>query len=108
MNHKASLLSGLVGAAFAASAVLTPLTAVADTSFSANTLPAGYTLAEGHAEGKCGEGKCGEGKKDHKKGEGKCGEGKCGEGKKDSEGKCGEGKCGTDKKEAAKDSPTEK
>lgn len=105
MNNKISSMSALMGVAFAASATLSPL-ASADTSFTATSLNAGYTLADNHSgktegEHKCGEAKCGA---EHKKadGEGKCGEGKCGaEHKKaDGEGKCGEGKCGADKKAA--------
>lgn len=97
MKNKMSF-SALVGAAFVASAALSPLAQAATTDMTATALPSGYTLAE-NAEGKCGEAKCGG---DKKKEEGKCGEGKCGSDKKkaDDEGKCGEGKCGGDKKKA--------
>ncbi len=102
MKNKMSI-SALVGAAFVASAALSPLTmASSSTDLTANSLSSGYTLAD-KTEGKCGEAKCGA---DKKEGEGKCGEGKCGDSKKegdkkaDGEGKCGEGKCGGDKKKA--------
>lgn len=115
MNNKISNISAMIGAAFVASASLTPMASAAEAGFSATALKAGYTLAhndshKSEGEHKCGEAKCGAEKADgeHKCGEGKCGEGKCGEGKcagyKKSEGehKCGEGKCGADKKEEGK------
>ena len=90
--NKLNPLAATVGAAVMASALAAPVTA-AENPFLTTDLGAGYQVADGHAEGKCGEGKCGgEGKER----EGKCGEGKCGE-SKDSEGKCGEGKCGESK-----------
>jgi uncharacterized low-complexity protein len=94
MKNKMSI-SALVGAAFVASAALSPMTQAASSDLSAKPLSSGYTLAE-KTEGKCGEAKCGGKKKE----EGKCGEGKCGGEKKkaDDEGKCGEGKCGGEKK----------
>lgn len=107
MNNKISSLSAMIGAAFVASAALTPVASAAEANFSATALAAGYTLADNQAnksatEHKCGEAKCGADKKadgEHKCGEGKCGEGKCGADKKaDAEHKCGEGKCGVDKK----------
>lgn len=104
MNNKISNLSAMIGAAFVASAALSPLASAAEAGFSSTNLQAGYTLADNHAtksdgEHKCGEAKCGADKK--AEGEGKCGEGKCGADKKaEGEGKCGEGKCGADKKAA--------
>lgn len=97
MNNKISTMSALIGAAFAASASLAPMVSAADATFTANSLNAGYTLADNHVnksegEHKCGEAKCGADKK--AEGEGKCGADKKAEG----EGKCGEGKCGADKK----------
>jgi len=95
-------LVAAVGAAFLASAALSPLASAAENPFTVNDLSQGYNLAS-NMEGACGgdkaegEGKCGEEKAE---GEGKCGgekadaEGKCGEEKADTEGKCGEGKCG--------------
>lgn len=116
MNNKISNLSMMVGAAFVASASLSPLASATDAAFEATSLQSGYALAEtlAHKDGehKCGEAKCGADKKaeeEHKCGEGKCGEGKCGEGKcaghkkTDGEHKCGEGKCGADKKDEKKD-----
>jgi|SRR5690606_31627940 uncharacterized low-complexity protein len=116
MNNKISTMSAMIGAAFVASASLSPLASAAEAGFGATNLQSGYTLADNHAsksegEHKCGEAKCGAEKKaedEHKCGEGKCGEGKCGEGKcaghkkTDGEHKCGEGKCGADKKEEKK------
>lgn len=87
MNKKfASPLAAAVGAAFMASAVVAPVASAAENPFAAESLSAGYKLAENSAEGKCGEGKCGEKKAER--------EGKCGEDKAEHEGKCGEGKCG--------------
>lgn len=106
MNNKISSMSALFGAAVVASAVLAPIASAADVGFAANSLSAGYTLAENDAtktegEHKCGEAKCGADKK--AEGEQKCGEGKCGADKKaEGEHKCGEGKCGADKKEEKK------
>jgi uncharacterized low-complexity protein len=101
MKNKMSI-SALVGAAFVASAALSPLTMASSSDLTANKLSSGYTLAD-KTEGKCGEAKCGADKKK----EGSCGgdkkkEGSCGGDKKksDEEGKCGEGKCGADKKKA--------
>ncbi|MEJ2442206.1 MAG: hypothetical protein P8Y42_01950 [Exilibacterium sp.] len=96
-----SPLAAAVGAAFIASASLTPVASASDNPFAAEQLGAGYNLAAEDAEEKAGEGKCGEGKAgaEGKCGEGKAGaEGKCGEGDKEKagkEGKCGEGKCGS-------------
>jgi uncharacterized low-complexity protein len=104
MNNKISNLSAMIGAAFVASAALSPLASAAEAGFSSTNLQAGYTLADNHAtksdgEHKCGEAKCGADKK--AEGEHKCGEAKCGADKKaEGEGKCGEGKCGADKKAA--------
>ena len=95
--NKLNPLAATVGAAVMASALAAPVTA-AENPFMTTDLGAGYQVADGHAEGKCGEGKCGEAKG----GEGKCGEGKCGEGK-EREGKCGEGKCGESKGGDSKD-----
>lgn len=113
MNNKISNLSLMVGAAFVASASLSPLASAAEANFGATSLESGYALAEtlAHKDGehKCGEAKCGADKKaeeEHKCGEGKCGEGKCaGHKKTEGEQKCGEGKCGTDKKDDKKDEP---
>lgn len=107
MTKKKSLLPVAVSAAFAATAVLSPVSHAADNPFGAQKLSSGYLLADAHGktkEGACGgkgkEGSCG----GDKKKEGACGEkkkeGSCGnksvEKKKD--GKCGEGKCGAAKK----------
>lgn len=111
MNNKITSMSALMGAAFVASASLSPMATAADATFAATSLPAGYTLADNSdksdAEHKCGEGKCAT---EHKKsGDDKNtssadkkaeGENKCGEGK------CGEGKCGADK-EKTKDTKEE-
>lgn len=104
-------LAAAVGAAFLASASLSPSLLAGQNPFQVTELSGGYQVADNH-EGKCGgkdkcEGKCGEGKcgEDKEMCEGKCGEGKCGEGMKggeaagaetkaEGEGKCGEGKCG--------------
>jgi len=83
-------LAAALGTAFVASMAATAT--AAENPFASAELSAGYKVADGHAEGKCGEGKCG----GAKGGEGKCGEGKCG-GAKGGEGKCGEGKCGGSK-----------
>ena len=88
-----------VGAAMLTSAALAPMASAVENPFSATPLTAGYNVADGHAEGKCGEGKCGGGHSKDK--EGKCGEGKCGGESKAKEGKCGEGKCGEGKCGAA-------
>jgi uncharacterized low-complexity protein len=114
-KNKVTPLAAAVGAAFLASASLSPVSSAAENPFAAQELNSGYKLAAKDAEGKCGEGKCGEGKcggkatAQDKNAEGKCGEGKCGEGKcggskpeakaegKSGEGKCGEGKCGEGK-----------
>ncbi len=84
-----SPLAAAVGAAFIASASLTPVASASDNPFAAEQLGAGYNLAAEDAEEKAGEGKCGEGKAGA---EGKCGED--GKEKAGKEGKCGEGKCG--------------
>lgn len=110
MNNKISSLSAVIGAAFVASAALSPLASAADATFAATNLNAGYTLAD-KTEGKCGEAKCGADKKTE--GEMKCGADKKAEGemkcgadhKAEGEKKCGadkkaegEAKCGADKK----------
>ena len=82
MNIAKKPLAAALGAAFLATSIA-PLVCAEANPFSAQTLNAGYDLAnfDKPAEGKCGEGKCGEGKCGDKMAEGKCGEGKCGEGK---------------------------
>ena len=63
MNKKTvSPLAAALGVAFMASATLAPMASAVENPFAAETLTAGYNLAEKDAEGKCGEGKCGEGK----------------------------------------------
>jgi uncharacterized low-complexity protein len=107
-NRKTQLILA-TGAAFAATAVLSPAALAADNPFGMTKLGSGYQLAQADkkADGKCGEGKCGadkaKPKADDKKKDGKCGEGKCGGDKKAADpkmkdGKCGEGKCGATKR----------
>lgn len=103
-KNNSKTLAATVGAAFLATATLSPLVSAAENPFQVSELSSGYKVADAH-EGKCGdskaegEGKCGDAKAE---GEGKCGdskaegEGKCGESKSDEEGKCGEGKCGAE------------
>jgi len=99
MSNKTTNTLGLaLGAAFAASLVISPIAQ----AFEVVDLDHGYQRVDDHKqdetktdkEGSCGEGKCGEDKEDK---EGSCGEGKCGEDKEDKEGSCGEGKCGEGK-----------
>jgi uncharacterized low-complexity protein len=102
MNNTQKTAALAIAGAFALSVSATTVTA-AENPFSAQTLSAGYQVADNHAEkgadGKCGEGKCGA-EKAKKMKDGKCGEGKCGaeKAKKMKDVKCCEGKCGADKK----------
>ena len=61
MNSKLSSMSALIGAAFVASAALSPIASATEAAFVATTLNAGYTLADNSdktdAEHKCGEAK---------------------------------------------------
>ncbi|MGD9660628.1 MAG: hypothetical protein AB7U63_05085 [Porticoccaceae bacterium] len=104
-KNNSKTLAAAVGAAFLASATLSPLVAAGENPFQLTELSSGYKVADAH-EGKCGEGKCGESKAE---GEGKCGEakadgeGKCGESKAGGEGKCGESKADSEGKCGGKD-----
>ncbi|MCK9503821.1 MAG: hypothetical protein M0Q95_06525 [Porticoccaceae bacterium] len=104
-KNNSKTLAAAVGAAFLASAALSPLVSAGENPFQLTELSSGYKVADAH-EGKCGEGKCGESKAE---GEGKCGEskadgeGKCGESKADGEGKCGESKADSEGKCGGKD-----
>jgi uncharacterized low-complexity protein len=107
-KHQSKTLAAAVGAAFIASAALSPVAVAGENPFQINELNSGYQVADAH-EGKCGdkkadgEGSCGGDKSD---GEGSCGgdksdgEGSCGGDKSDGEGSCGgeksgsEGSCG--------------
>jgi len=110
-NTLGKSVSLAVGAAFVASAALSPAAFAADNPFSVQKLDTGYKLAaadEKKMEGKCGgdkakDAKCGgDKKKDAKCGGDKAKDAKCGAekkaGDKKKDGKCGEGKCGADKK----------
>lgn len=108
MNNKMSSMSALLGAAFVASASLSPIASAADATFAATQLNAGYTLADNHATKSEGEHKCGEGKcaAEHKHDKNSSTDKKA-----EGEHKCGEGKCGADKekaKDAANDTKEEK
>ncbi|MFT5427087.1 MAG: putative low-complexity protein [Gammaproteobacteria bacterium] len=103
-ERKLTPIAAALGATFAVSLMVSPITQAAANPFTMTDHGTGYMVAE---EGSCGdkkgeEGSCGdkkaEGSCGDKKAEGKCGEGKCGD-KKKEEGKCGEGKCGDKKGE---------
>jgi uncharacterized low-complexity protein len=98
-ERKLTPIAAALGATFAVSLMVSPITQAAANPFTMTDHGTGYMVAE---EGSCGdkkaEGSCG----DKKGEEGSCGdkkaEGKCGD-KKKEEGKCGEGKCGDKKGE---------
>jgi uncharacterized low-complexity protein len=97
MNNKITSRSALIGAAFVASASLSPMACASDATFTATPLTTGYTLADNSdkadAEHKCGEGKCAA---EHKNA-GDANKANSAEKKAEGEHKCGEGKCGADK-----------
>jgi uncharacterized low-complexity protein len=98
-ERKLTPIAAALGATFAVSLMVSPITQAAANPFTMTDHGTGYMVAE---EGSCGD-KKGEGSCGDKKGEeGSCGdkkaEGKCGD-KKKEEGKCGEGKCGDKKGE---------
>jgi uncharacterized low-complexity protein len=75
MTRRKTVVTAVLGTAFAASLAAAPIANAAQNPFQMDSLQNGYVVADSKAkEGKCGEGKCG-GDKDK---EGKCGEGKCG------------------------------
>lgn len=80
MNKKTSVkpLVAALGATFAVSLAAAAAANASENPFAAVEFASGYTVADGHGEGKCGEAKCGGDKDDKKGGEGKCGEAKCG------------------------------
>lgn len=113
-STRSTSLNLAVGAAFAATAALSPATFAADNPFGMQKMDGGYQLAQADAkksdkakDGKCGgdkakDGKCGGDKmKDAKCGGDKAKDGKCG-GEKMKDAKCGgdkskDGKCGGSK-----------
>jgi len=98
-NTVGKSISLAVGAAFVASATLSPAAFAADNPFGMTKLDSGYQLAM--ADEKAKDAKCGaEKKKDAKCGGNKKKDAKCGaeKAKKKKDGKCGEGKCGAETK----------